>query len=127
MLCLMRMINSVQSHTREERYAHKTFTIFGFYTLNCSYKPCTFLLKDMLSLNTMSAKNSIKATLCGIRLIPTIEQLNEVFADSCDLITIQKHTGDITFCSDLSVILAPILLIGDCLVHQRFDLTHFES
>ena len=127
MCYLMRMIYSVQSHTREERCAYKTFFIACFYTLNCSYKPCTFLLKDILTRNTVLGKKCIQATLCGIRLIPTIEQLNEVLTDSCDLITIQKHTRDITFCGDLSVILAPILLIGDCLVHQGFDLTHFES
>ena len=106
---------SVKAHSREER--------------NCSEllrtkEPLACFLKHTLTINSVSKQNSIQAGLCGVCLMLTVEQLYKVFTDSCDLITVQKHTGDLTFGNNLSVATLPIECFVDCFVHQGFDLAH---
>ena len=57
----------------------------------------------------------------------TVEQLYKVFTDSCDLITMQKHTGDLTFGNNFSIATLPIEGFGDSFIHQGFDLTHDQK
>ena len=57
----------------------------------------------------------------------TVKQLYKVLADSCDLIAMQKHTGDLTFGDDFSIATLPIECFVDCFVHQGFNLAHDQK
>ena len=109
---------SVKAHSREEGNRAELIR---------TKEPLSCFLKHTLTINSVSEKNSVQARLCGVCLMLTVEQLYKVLTDSCDLITMQKHTGDLTFGNNLSVATFPVKCLDDCFVHQGFNLAHDQK
>jgi hypothetical protein len=60
-------------------------------------EPIEVLLKYTFSLDSVILENSIQAGLSGDRLIPTVEDLNEVVTNGSDVVAVQIHLRLVSF------------------------------
>jgi hypothetical protein len=60
-------------------------------------EPIEVLLKYTFACNSVLRKNSIQAGLGGVRLIPTVEDLNEVVTNVGNVVAVQIHLRLVSF------------------------------
>lgn len=88
-------------------------------------EPLKVALEDTLTVDCVGRKNSVQAGLCGGGLMPTVEDLHEIFTNLSNLVAVEINTGHaVAVTNNLSICEAEVLRVGDCSVHQTFDLTH---
>jgi hypothetical protein len=89
-------------------------------------EPIVVLLKYTFASNSVLTKNSIQTGLGGVRLIPTVEDLNEVVTNGSDVVAVQIHLRLVSFrvVSNFGVVFLPVLVVRNGSVHFLFDLTH---
>jgi hypothetical protein len=89
-------------------------------------EPIVVLLKYTFASNSVLRKNSIQAGLSGDRLIPTVEDLNEVVTNGSDVVAEQIHLRLVSFgiVGNFGVVFLPVLVVRNGGVHFAFDLTH---
>ena len=89
-------------------------------------EPIVVLLKYTFSLDSVILENSIQAGFGGVRLIPTVEDLNEVVTNGSDVVAEQIHLRLVSFgiVSNFGVVFLPVLVVRNGSVHFLFDLTH---
>ena len=106
--------HSVQTHTIEER--NRLVVVVN--------QPLTFALEDIFIRATEGRKKCIKATLCGLCLIPSIKQFHPGFANSSDQITVQINIRTVGVRDNFRVRNFQVLIVTNCLDDLGFDLTH---
>jgi hypothetical protein len=76
----------------------------------------------------MNGKNSIQAGFGRLGLMIAVKQLNPARTNLSDQVTMQEHFCNLssTIPTHLSVTRAPILSVGDSIVHLPFDDTHLR-
>ena len=74
-------------------------------------------------------KASIQAGFGGLRLIPTVEDLNEVITNDGNFVTVKEYGRLVSFgvVSDSGVVRLPVQVVRNGVVHLLFDLTHGRS
>ena len=89
-------------------------------------EPIEVLLKYTFSLDSVILENSIQAGFGGVRLIPTVEDLNEIITNSGNVVAVQIHLRLVSFgiVSNFGVVFLPVLVVRNGSVHFTFDLTH---
>ena len=106
--------HSVQTHTIEER--NRLVVVVN--------QPLTFALEDIFIRATEGRKKCIKATFCGLCLIPSIEQFHPGFANPSNQITVQKNIRTVGIVDDLRVRNFQILIVTNGINDLLFDFTH---
>ena len=74
----------------------------------------------------MLTQNSIQARLRGDSLPTTIKQANPIVTNLSDIVAVKEYETHTILVAHHSVVELPITLIGDSIVHQAFDLTHWS-
>ena len=89
-------------------------------------EPIEVLLKYTFSLDSVILENSIQTGLGGVRLITTVEDLNEIITNSGNVVAVQIHLRLVSFgiVSNFGVVFLPVLVVRNGGVHFAFDLTH---
>ena len=89
-------------------------------------EPIEVLLEYTFSLDSVILENSIQAGFGGVRLIPTVEDLNEIITNSGNVVAIQIHLRLVSFgiVGNFGVVFLPVLVVRNGVVHFTFDLTH---
>jgi hypothetical protein len=89
-------------------------------------EPIEVLLKYTFSLDSVILENSIQTGLGGVRLITTVEDLNEIITNSGNVVAVQIHLRLVSFgiVSNFGVVFLPVLVVRNGSVHFTFDLTH---
>ena len=89
-------------------------------------KPIEVLLEYTFALDSVLRKNSIQAGLGGVRLIPTVEDLNEGVTNSGNVVAVQIHLRLVSFrvVGNFGVVFLPVFVVKNGSVHFTFDLTH---
>ena len=89
-------------------------------------EPIPVPLKYTFASNSVLTKNSIQTRLGGVRLIPTVKDLNEVITNDGDFVTVQVYGGLVSFgvVSNSGVVFLPVLVVRNGSVHFTFNLTH---
>ena len=89
-------------------------------------EPIPVALEYTFALDSVLRKNSIQTGLGGVRLITTVEDLNEVITNHGDLVTVQVYGRLVSFGieSNSSVSRLPVQVVRNGVVHLLFDLTH---
>ena len=90
------------------------------------HEPIEVLLKYTFSLDSVILENSIQAGFGGVRLITTVEDLNEIITNSGNVVAIQIHLRLVSFrvVSNFGVVFLPVFVVKNGSVHFTFDLTH---
>ena len=89
-------------------------------------EPIEVPLKYTFALDSVIRKNSIQTGLGGVRLIPTVEDLNEVITNSGNVVAVQIHLRLVSFrvVGNFGVVFLPALVVRNGGFHFTFDLTH---
>ena len=89
-------------------------------------EPIEVPLKYTFALDSVILENSIQAGFGGVRLIPTVEDLNEIITNSGNVVAIQIHLRLVSFgiVGNFGVVFLPVLVVRNGVVHFTFDLTH---
>jgi hypothetical protein len=114
--------DSVKAHTREEGHSGEIIA-----TVVDSHPPLTFLLKYTLATTSVCFKNSIQARFGGGSLPTTIKQLNPSFTDASNQIAVEIHIRNEGAGNNFGVVKFEINAVSDGVIHQGFNLAHFES
>ena len=74
----------------------------------------------------MLTQNSIQARLRGDSLPTTIKQANPIVTNLGNIVAVKEYETHTILVAHHSVVELPITLVGDSIVHQAFDLTHWS-
>ena len=74
----------------------------------------------------MLSENSIQARFGGDSLPTTIKQANPIVTNLGDIVAVKEYETHTICIAHHSVVELPITLVGDSIVHQAFDLTHWS-